>query len=168
MRKKRIIIGASISLTVIIAVWLFAYVNDTRSVLPSSVTKNVNYDIFVPRDTEKYPVLEESVTHNTDTKVLSYATTVNNKQVTINQQAEPDTFNAPELKVSLYQKLLDKMNQYKEIKTDAGTVTLTHPTELNGGQAAVLDTKGTLLFAQPTVALSDDEWRDFFNDLKAQ
>jgi CxxC motif-containing protein (DUF1111 family) len=43
---------------------------------------------------------------------------------------------------------------------------LTHPKELSGGQSAVANKAGTLIFAKPSVNLTNDEWKDFFESLR--
>jgi hypothetical protein len=47
-----------------------------------------------------------------------------------------------------------------------GTVKLTKPTELKGGQSAISRSGGTLLFAHPERNMTDTLWKDFFNSLE--
>jgi hypothetical protein len=168
MKKRLLIIIGGAAVLVVVVIWLVVAYNESRAVLPSEIVKSVNYTVLVPGNAKKYPVLEESVKNDPASKVLSYSTTINNIKVVINQQAEPEAFTEPAAQVSIYQKLLENMKQYKDLHTDAGTVTLTRPTELQGGQAAVLNANGTLLFAQPTSDLSDADWQDFFNSIRKQ
>jgi hypothetical protein len=80
----------------------------------------------------------------------------------ITEQNTPDPFNdIPQY----YPTLLGKLNEYSEIQTSIGTVALTHPTELKGGQSAVSNTHGTLMFVRPQNNLSDSQWKNFFNSI---
>ena len=62
--------------------------------------------------------------------------------------------------------MLTSLNEYNELQLGFGTVALTHPEELNGGQAAVANKAGTLIFAKPSTDLTDGEWGDFFGSLR--
>jgi hypothetical protein len=78
----------------------------------------------------------------------------------LSEQPTPDSFtDVPQV----YDKVVDSMQEYQKFDVDVGTVHLTRPPSLNGKQAAVLNTKGTLLFAKPDKDLSEDQWRRFFN-----
>jgi hypothetical protein len=65
-------------------------------------------------------------------------------------------------------KFVEAMNNYQSFETTVGTVHLTKPKSQNGKQAAVLNIKGTLLFARAESNLSDDQWQAFFNHLQVQ
>jgi hypothetical protein len=85
-----------------------------------------------------------------------------NNLITISEQSSPPQFS--EVPDS-YAKLLQSLNQYAVYESANGTFYLTKPTELKGGQAAVMNAKGVLLFAKPTQDLSDKQWKQLFNDL---
>jgi hypothetical protein len=81
----------------------------------------------------------------------------------LTQQSSPQVFSdVPQQ----YARMLATMNQYAEVQTSFGTVALTRPKELNGGQAAVINKTGTLLFAKPTQDLNNEQWTEFFNNLQ--
>jgi hypothetical protein len=164
MKNIRLIGGVVVGLLVVLGGVLLVYHAMDRGPLPASISKHVKFGVFYP-DVHSYLVDKSTISYNSNTQVLSYSTSVANKKVVINQQAEPDVFQDAGQEVNLYQKLLDKMRQYQEMGTDAGTVTLTRPEELKGAQAAVMDQKGTLLFAQPAGDLTADQWKSFFNSL---
>ena len=65
----------------------------------------------------------------------------------------------------VYDKLVDSLQPYNTFDSVNGKVALTHPNNLNGGQTAVMNDKGTLIFVRPTKDLTDTEWRQVFNSL---
>ena len=80
----------------------------------------------------------------------------------ISEQATPQVFNdIPEY----YPKLIEKLNGYSDFDSVLGKVSLTKPKELNGAQSAVFNGKGTLMFVRPNQSLSDDDWRQFFDQM---
>ena len=60
------------------------------------------------------------------------------------------------------------MVEYEKFDSRNGTVYLTNPKELNGGQATIMNSHGTLMFVKPVKALADNNWRQLFNNLKTQ
>jgi hypothetical protein len=79
------------------------------------------------------------------------------------EQAAPQSFtDVPQA----YDALLNKLREYQDLNTSFGDVTLTRPVELNGGQSAVVNSKGTLIFAKPTRDLPDHQWQNIFNNMQ--
>jgi hypothetical protein len=101
----------------------------------------------------------KTVKYDSGLKLLSFTASVGGISTVFSEQPTPDSFNdAPQI----YDKVLERMNDYSKFDVVAGTVHLTRPSDLGGKQAAVMNTKGTLLFAKPDRDLSTDQWRRLF------
>ena len=131
--------------------------------VPRAIQRQVSYGIFYPTDRTRYPVNKKSFRYDNQTKVLSYSLRSGSTTIAINQQATPESFtDIPQA----YDKLISSLQAYASIDTVNGKLALTMPTEFKGAQSAVLNAKGTLLFARPSTNLSTDDWRQLFNNLR--
>ena len=129
--------------------------------------QQVGFTLFAPdRASKTWKLDKNTIDYNKNTSVLVF--TLNNagntNKIVMSQQATPDPFtdipNYPTL-------FFSKLNQYQELHVSLGTIALTHPTELKGGQSAVGNIRGTLMFLHPSTDLTDDEWKDVLNELRA-
>jgi len=148
-------------------VWLNVY--SSNDIISKQILSEANFTIFYPNITTESPTgwrLEnDRTTYDKNSGVLTlHAVQVNTgKQIVLNEQPVPGTFaDVP----TQYSKMLTSLNEYNELQLGFGTVALTHPEELNGGQAAVANKSGTLIFAKPSTDLTDGEWGDFFGSLR--
>ena len=146
--------------------WNNVYGNNT--VISKQILSEANFTIFYPNVSAKaasvWQLEKDLTTYDKNSGVLTLhaiqAST--GKQIVLNEQPVPGAFtDAP----TQYSKMLTTLNEYNELQIGFGTVALTHPKELNGGQAAVANKAGTLMFAKPSADLNDDEWGDFFGSL---
>lgn len=120
---------------------------------PATVLAPALADVQLDRDSAKY---------DAPTKLLSYILTYQGAKVVVSEQPTPESFSEiPQV----YDKVLENMHEYSKFEVDAGVVHLTRPPDLGGRQAAVLNAKGTLLFAKASQDLGDDDWRRFFKGL---
>jgi hypothetical protein len=148
--RPKYLIPSLILLGLLLAFGSVAYVLKHRqnSTLPANVASHINFTVYVPPNDIKqtYEIDRSSITYNKNTGVLTMTAIAPGNKIYITEQAQPDTFSdIPQY----YPQLLDRLHQYAEFQTAIGTVTLTHPTELNGGQSAVSKAGGTLTFAHP-------------------
>ncbi|HUD05657.1 MAG TPA: hypothetical protein VMR18_01895 [Candidatus Saccharimonadales bacterium] len=60
--------------------------------------------------------------------------------------------------------IIEKLNGYASFDSVDGTVSLTNPTEVKS-ETAVMNAKGTLLFAKSNGNLSENSWKLLFNSL---
>lgn len=124
--------------------------------------QRVDFVLFAPTSTARESVKPHSIKLDAGSHFLSYVSEVGSMQITVSMQPTPEGFvDVPQA----FDKLVEKMNQYSVFESLNGKVYLTKPQELNGGQTAVMNAKGTLLFAKPIGDLTDDQWRSFFNQL---
>jgi hypothetical protein len=160
--KKPLIILIAILLIVLIGVGTALVIsrNNSDKLVPANIRQQISFIIYVPSPDWQTPPDDMLYTES----VLGFASTQSGTSVSINEQATPDIFSeVPQY----FPSLLDKLNRYASFDTANGTVYLTKPKELKGGQQAVLNSNGTLLFAHPNHPLTNDQWRRFFNTMQS-
>lgn len=148
-------------------VWLNVYKND--AIISKRILNEANFTIFYPRNATKntndWQLEKDRTTYDKNSGVLTIHAVQpsTGKQIILNEQPVPGAFtDVP----TQYSTMLTTLHEYGELQLGFGTVALTHPQELKGGQAAVANKAGTLIFAKPSVNLTNDEWRDFFESLR--
>jgi hypothetical protein len=137
----------------------YSYYKSSHADFPGTKAKHLD---FVPY-TSDTPWKLSSSSYESDSGVFSTTHYMGDKTIALKQQSTPSDFAAS---ADYYEKLLEKLHQYQELKIGSETITLTRPSELDGSQTAVRNSHGVLLFASPNKQLSDDEWRSFFGSLR--
>ena len=142
---------------------------DARTIISKQILEEANFSIFYPATTEEsdaaWVLQKDRTSYDKESGVLSLYVSQHStgRQIILNEQPTPGAFaDVP----TQYNKMLTTLNEYNELQIGFGTVALTHPKELNGGQTAVANKAGTLMFAKPSADLTDSEWRDFFEKLR--
>ncbi len=132
-----------------------------RPVIPVEIGRQANFVVFYPQTSEEIKLDQKTLTYNPSLKQLSFVVSFSNRYITFSQQNTPDQFNdIPEY----FPKLIEKMNRYSTIENANGKVSLTRPSEAKS-QVAVMNSKGTLLFAKTDGDMTDDSWKRLFNSL---
>jgi hypothetical protein len=150
-----LVIAGVVSLGVITIVVLLLL---PKPLIPPKIVSEATSTVLAP-DSSSFKIARESVKYDNSLKLLSYNVSAYGKTIIISEQPTPESFtDVP----AVYTKVLDGMNDYYDFDVNVGSVHVTTPSQLNGKQAAVLNTKGTLLFAKPTVSLSNSQWQQFF------
>lgn len=168
MKLKRLVIFIGI-IIVLIGIGAGVYIG-LRSGAPSKLTviqKKAGFTIFVPQeDKNNWQLDKTSIAYDNNLGVLTF-TMINpdkTNKIVMSQQTTPDPFKDIPNYNALF---LSKLNEYKELNVPLGTVALTHPTELKGGQSAVANVRGTLMFLHPSSDLSEADWKTLFSSLSA-
>lgn len=161
-RKLRIVgIVLAAIVVVVTAVLVTIQILKPHPILPKSIVSKANYVLLVPKSS-LVKLDSKSVGYNSNLALLDYQVSYAGSQLIVSQQAAPSMFtDVP----ATYDKTLASMNQYSHFDSLEGTVYLTKPQQLAGKQAAVLLSKGTLMFVKPSSDLTDEQWRQFFNSL---
>jgi hypothetical protein len=150
-----------------VAVGGYLWYKQAHVIIPANIKKQVTFVIFYPQNNSVVQVNKKTLLYEPDKKLLSYTGKFagSGTSFTLSEQTTPDSFvDIPQA----YTKLLSSLNQYDSFGTANGTVALTHPKELNGGESAVMNAKGTLLFVRPSGTVTSDDWRRLFNNLQVQ
>lgn len=150
---------ACLSLAAIAAVvWLVW----PRPVVPAKISQQYPATVFLPKESATTRVDRNTVKYDSKLKLLTMTLTASGTKMVLSEQPTPDTFvDIPQA----YDKVISNMQEYESFETSIGRVHLVKPQELHGKQAAVLSSKGTLLFAKPDDNLDTDDWRRFFKGL---
>lgn len=149
-----------ISLSVIFFIVFF---NQSKSVLPEDIQKKANFNIYaLDKDDKIFTIDKKSINYDGKNNILLFTINGGGINTVITQQATPESFSVVQ---GGYQKLLESMRQYKEVKTRLGTVTLTKPEELRDQQIVVANPPGTLIFARPDKQLNDSWIQQLFDSL---
>jgi hypothetical protein len=129
--------------------------------IPGNIKQQLTSTLLVPQDS-RFIANRQSVKYDSSLKLLTFNVAAFGQQLVVSEQPTPETFvDIPQV----YQKVLDGMNDYYDFDVNIGSVHLTKPPQLKGKQAAVLNAKGTLLFAKPGSGLTQAQWQQFFNSL---
>jgi hypothetical protein len=161
MKRMWLIMGVVLAVgLIVVGIMLLA----PKPPIPGPIKKQVTSTLIVPQLAD-VTIDRQSVKYDDKLKLLSYTADVYGISTVISEQPTPDSFtDIPQV----YDKVTASMNEYSKFDTDIGTVHITRPKELDGKQAAVLNTKGTLLFAKPERDLSDEQWRKFFGSFEVE
>ena len=132
--------------------------------IPNSISKQLDFLVLYPNSPERKITAEVgSYKYDKSSKLLTFIVIDSGLNITISEQSTPQAFvDIPQS----YTTLINSMNNYTSFDSLQGHVDLTMPKEFNGQQAAVMNTKGTLMFARPTNGkLTSDQWKSFFNSI---
>jgi hypothetical protein len=142
-----------------------AYVTmrQTGSLLPGSIRTVMTYPVLFPTKTTDFNVDSKTIHYDASAERLTFrGQGPGGMQIDFSEQATPQSFvDIPQA----YDKLTSSLQEYDTFDSINGKVSLTHPKELGGDQSAVMNAKGTLLFARPNHGLSSEAWRQLFNNL---
>ena len=161
---KPILIGVAIVLVAGIIAAVLMLRGGEDGPVPAEVKKQLSFGVMYPSDNQILFVDQASFSYNSQAGVLGFSgKTPDGKLISFNEQATPESFvDIPQV----YDKLITSLQPYGSFDSVHGKVSLTHPKELKGGQTAVMNGKGTLVFARPDKDLSSQEWRKLFNSLQ--
>ena len=144
----------------------FSYTSwhNSRQILPTTIKRQLLFPVFWPDKNEPVTISKKTLKYDSTDSILSYiARTTDGNNIIVTEQATPESITASP---QVYNQLIQDINNYEEFDSRNGTVYLTHPKELNGGQTAVMDSQGTLMFVKPNKDLSDNAWRQLFNNMR--
>lgn len=162
MRKlnaKRVLI---VVVAVVVVTTLYYFLRP-QPVIPAEVKSQLTSSLLMPTDKTVTVIDRGSVKYDSKIRVLTYDVQYDGIKVVISQQPTPESF----LDIAdVYTKVLESMNEYQKFELAIGVIHLTRPPDLKGKQSAVLNSKGTLLFASPEEDLTEDQWRRFFKDVQ--
>jgi len=155
-----LILGVAIGVGVVLG-WL--HFKSSSSPIPKNIKKQLSFIVLYPAPDPNTKVNKATFKYDSQNGVFSFVVLTYGISNTITEQSTPDPFNDIP---NYYQTFVTKLRSYSTFDTDIGKVDLTRPDSLNGGQAAVMNSKGVLLFAHPTKDLTKEQWQHFFNSLE--
>jgi len=124
-----------------------------------AIAKKISFIVYYPDKSWQSSDAQATYANGT----IFFAAAKDDVNLSLNEQATPQIFNdVPQY----YPTLLTRLKEYTNFGTANGIAYLTRPAELKGGQMAVLNNNGTLVFVRPNHDLTSDQWRRFFNTLQ--
>jgi len=166
-RKRKLAIPILIAIAICVIAFTLAlnFLNQSKSPFSRNIKTQANFLIFYPsvKDTN-YKVDPQTIKYDTANKTLSFVEKDGSAKLVFSEQATPAQFNEiPQY----WDKLAEKLRVYSSFDSLYGKVALTHPIELQGGQSAMFNGKGTLIFINPSGSnLSDDKWKQLLNNFE--
>ncbi len=161
-KKKPLFVALAIFGLIFIAadVAIGIYLLKPRPPIPKNIQSQLDFTPYIIQPDAGIKVDVGSYKYDASQKGLSFiATGRDYGKLTISEQPTPQQFiDIPEV----YSKLVDKLNRYSVFDNATGTVYLTRPDGQHGGQTAVINSKGVLMFVRSAKDLSDDQWRKLF------
>ena len=162
-KKRRLLPYFAVVIVVIIIGGLVALgwlVTHKPAIIPKKIVSQINFVLLYP-DLKKSQgsIKKETIKYDPILKQMSLVVNYQGRNITLAEQTTPDQIkDIP----AYYPKFIESFNGYSSFENTIGKVDLTRPKELHN-QVAVMNTKGTLLFAQTDSDMSDDLWRQLFN-----
>ena len=162
-RKALFVTIAVIVMIVLAGVVIFAQAK-SEQLIPENIKKQLSFNVILPTDTETSKIDKTSIKYSADEKLLAYEVNLSDgNKLVVSEQPSPESFiDAPQS----YDKLIGSLQQYAAFDTQKGRVFLTKPENLKGGQTAVMNSSGVLLFIRPEKALTEDAWKQLFNNIE--
>jgi hypothetical protein len=157
-KLRRSIVGIVIVLAVAIAVYVHCM---KPSVVPSTIRKRANFAIFYPNPSKQIYIPVNSFKYDASLNQVAFVVRFAGRSVTFAEQPSPDSFAADP---TFYSNFITKLGGYATFSSIDGTVSLTEPAQVDT-QTAVMNTKGTLLFAKSSGNINENNWKLLFNSL---
>lgn len=153
-------------ITGLVAVFLFAligiHIYDTKPpIIPGTIQKQVNFPIFYPNLSQRVDIETNSFKYDKSLGQVTFIVKFASRSITFAEQTSPDSFAADP---TFYNNFIEKLGGYATFDSVNGTVSLTEPAQVDA-QTAVMNAKGTLLFAKSSGNISQNNWTLLFNSL---
>lgn len=149
--------AAALALGLAVGIW---YLHN-NSLIPRNIQKQINFAILVPSKTVS-KVEKRTVKYSSTNKVLSFQSEYEGASLVISEQAFPDQFvDIPQA----YDQFLNQLPTITSFGSVNGQVNIAEPPNLHGLTLIVMNTKGTFIFIHPSKNITENSWREFFNNL---
>ena len=125
----------------------------------------LSFTIFYPQSGSAVSVEKDSYKYDSQAKLFSYRAAYRRQPLVVSMQPVPDEFvDMPES----YNTYIQALGQVLSFDSKHGTVHVTQPKNLGGGQAAIISAQGALMFVRSDVALTEGHWRNVFDSLVSE
>jgi hypothetical protein len=152
-RRALVVVGLCGSVALTAGVWLLW----RQPAIPSSIKRQVNFEIFVPNKVDR-----KSVSYDTRLQLLTFKDIVGGNTVFFTEQATPDVIaSSPNMLSNGF----GTLKHETALATPFGTAYVGNNQALNGQQTLGMNAQGTLLFVRPTENLTQSQWHQLFQSL---
>jgi len=160
-RNNYRLVSLLLAIFIVIIVGYFVYVISNSDPIPTTIQKSVTFPIFYPKPSKQVVIKSSSFKYDKSKGQVTFSIGYDKRNITFAEQSSPDSFSADP---NFYQSLVQSLNDYASFETIDGQVNLTLPNQTKD-QTAVMNAKGTLLFANSNGKLSQANWKLLFNTL---
>jgi hypothetical protein len=161
--KKTYFLGGII-LSLILAIGLiYFFLNHNKIPIPKAISREVKYTILYPQPSKSVLYDKTSFKYAKTQSILSFIIKFNNSYITFAEQSTPEPFNAS---TTFFSSFTQRLDSYATLNTTDGQVVLTLPPQTKE-EIAVMNIKGTLLFASTKSKISETNWNFLFNTLQS-
>lgn len=148
---------------IIIGSFLFAYFSlNNESAIPSNIATRLNFFVWLPN--KPYVIEDSTFKYDQSQGVLTFDILLPNKdRLVFAEQQTPSQFNDLSTYVTT---VVNQLGNYDTFDSLNGAVYLNYPRGVTN--AAMMNSKNTLMFVTSTTKLSDKTWEGLFNNLSLQ
>jgi len=151
-------------LLVVIIVCIIGYfmsISPKPDPVPKSIQNRVSFTIFYPVPSQQTVFKQDSFKYNKSLSQITFVVNFDKRNITFAEQSTPGSFNSSP---SFYQSFVQKLGGYATFDAVNGRVDLTLPIQTEE-QTAIMNAKGTLLFANSSGKISENNWKLLFNSV---
>lgn len=155
----------SLLFLILVCVGIFVvetYVQRDSSPVPTSIQNSVQFPVIYPKPSQQITIKESTFKYSKSLGQVSFIVNFAGSNITFAEQSSPDSFSADP---TFYPTFIQKLNGYATFTALDGRVDLTLPSETHY-QTAVMNAKGTLVFASSPNKLTENNWKLLFNTLE--
>jgi hypothetical protein len=142
-----------------VGIWLIGWL--MRPFIPGSIVRQSPFVLIYPHPSTAIIYQTSSFKYDANIKQFSFVVHYNNQDLVFSEQPAAPQFT--DIK-TYYSKFIGTLGGYASFNNTLGQVDLTRPSK-PGLETAVMVTNGTLLFAKSQKDMSEDAWRQLFNNL---
>jgi hypothetical protein len=159
-RNSRLAATLLIVVGLVVVGYIF-FVARQPSTVPKSITSSVQFPIFYPKPGKQITIKQTSFKYDKSLGQVSFIVNYAGSAITFAEQSSPDSFSADP---TFYPAFIQKLNGYDTFSGVDGRVDLTLPSETHE-QTAIMNAKGTLVFASTSGKISESSWKLLFYSL---
>jgi hypothetical protein len=160
-RNNYRLVSIFLAIVIVVIVGYFIFGISNPEPIPIAIQNKVSFPIFYPKPSKQVVIANNSFKYDKSKGQVIFNISYDKQNITFAQQSSPDSFSADP---NFYQSLVQSLNGYASFDSIDGQVNLTLPNQTKD-QTAVMNAKGTLLFANSSGKLSQAEWKLLFNTL---
>lgn len=166
MSRNRILwgVGILVGFVVLSSAAIFGYSKIHQPIFSSEITSKLTSSLYVAQG-DNVTIERASIKYDKDLKQLSYVSKMQDISIIVSEQPSPEVFgDVPQY----FDKWITSAGAITNFDTPNGKVYLASNPNYGVNTVAIMNSKGTLLFAKPSKNLSQDQWKQFFRTLKLQ
>jgi hypothetical protein len=154
-------LSAVIVIFVLMIAGYFIYEISHPNPVPFNIQNSVKFAIFYPSPSKTIIIKKPSFKYDKSKGQLIFDVSFEGNEIIFSEQSSPDSFSADP---NFYQNLVQSLDDYATFQSLDGRVDLTIPAQTKQ-QTAIMNAKGTLVFANSNKKMSEANWKLLFNSV---